>query len=96
MILRYNRQLREETSDNVIATLKRKGWEEVMIPTHNKKTEQLQWIDGVPSVVPIVVEPDPELSKELAFVIRFFAEKLAMTDEETADLIKTARRRARG
>ena len=96
MILRYNNQLREEASDNVIATLKRKGWVEVEIPKHDRKTQQLQWIDGVPEVVPIVEEPDPELGRDLLYVIRFFAGKLGMTDEETTDLIKVARRRARG
>ena len=96
MILRFGQQIRDEGSENVIATLKRKGWVEVEIPKHDRKTQQIQWIDGVPEVVPIVDEPDPELGKGLLYVIRFFASKLGMTDEETADLIKVARRRARG
>ena len=96
MILRYNKQLRDETSANVITTLMRKGWLEVEIPKHDTKTEQLKWIDGVPLVISVVGEPDPELSKELAYVIRFFAAKLNMPELEITDLIKTARRRARG
>ena len=96
MILRLGQQIRDEGSENVIATLKRKGWVEVEIPKHDRKTQQLQWVDGVPGVVPIVEDPDPEIGKDLLYVIRFFSGKLSMTEDEIADLIKVARRRARG
>lgn len=79
--LSYNKQLRSEDNQQVIANLLRKGWVEAPQPPYDPATETCQWVDGAWVVAPIVIPVPSQVAMwALRESVMFAGEMSAITN----------------